>query len=635
MTAPIVPATLARAEDGTPYSEAYGDVYHSVAGALGQARLVFLEGNGLPRRWAGRARFTILETGFGLGLNFLATWQAWREDADRPRRLDFVSVEKHPFRVEDLATLHASHAEVAGLSRQLRTAWPLLVPGTHRMAFEGGRVVLTLVLGDVADATPQLRLSADAIFLDGFSPARNPDMWSPAVLRRLARLAAPGATAATWSVAAEVRHALTSAGFEVEKRAGYGGKRERLVASAQPSSERLVASAARTGDAVATPSERHVLVVGAGLAGAACAERFAARGWAVELLERHAHSAQEASGNHAGAFHPLVTADDSVFARMTRAATLHLLAAWKALDEGGAPPSWARCGVLQLARDDREADAQRRAVEALGAPGDYAALVDRDEAGRLAGLPVAAGGVWFAQSGWIRPPSLVRALLVAGGDAIRLRTGCAVERLERTDDAWIAFDATGKELARAPVVVLANAHDALRLAPDAAVRLRRVRGQVTHLPGERFAALRAVVLRGGMVLPPVEGITVAGASFDFDDEEPASRIEDHEGNLQRLERMLPAMAAGFDAATLEGRVGWRATVPDRLPMVGPIDDARGPGLYGAFAYGSRGLLWCGLGGELVSSLADGNPWPLDAKLAQAVAPGRFAQRARRRAGLKD
>ncbi|MDA1117986.1 MAG: tRNA (5-methylaminomethyl-2-thiouridine)(34)-methyltransferase MnmD, partial [Proteobacteria bacterium] len=202
MSAPLLPARLAFAADGTPYSAAYGDVYHSADGGAAQARHVFLGGNGLPARWAGARRFTILETGFGLGLSFLATWQAWREDPARPARLHFVSVEQHPFSAQDLAVLHAPHAEFAPLAEALRSAWPMLLPGMHRLEFEEGRVVLTLAFGDAQQLLPQLRLAADAIYLDGFAPARNPDMWSSALLKAVARLAAPGATAATWSVAA-------------------------------------------------------------------------------------------------------------------------------------------------------------------------------------------------------------------------------------------------------------------------------------------------------------------------------------------------------------------------------------------------------------------------------------------------
>jgi len=194
-------------QDGVPYSATFGDVYHSAAGGPAQARHVFLAGNGLPARWAGRERFVVFETGFGFGLNFLATWQAWRRDPSRCRRLHFVSVEKHPFALCDLQELHARYSELRSETAALHACWPPLVSGAHRLEFDDGNVVLTLFFADIK-VTRELRLAADAIYLDGFSPAKNPEMWSPAVMRAISRLAAPGATAATWSVAGAVRHAL-------------------------------------------------------------------------------------------------------------------------------------------------------------------------------------------------------------------------------------------------------------------------------------------------------------------------------------------------------------------------------------------------------------------------------------------
>ena len=123
MPAPIVPATLSF-QEGTPYSEAFGDVYHNAAGGIAEKRHVFLGGNALPGRWAGRERFVILETGFGLGLNFLLTLQAWRRDPARARRLHFVSIEKHPFEAPDLSFVLKRYAELKG--DQLAARWPML-----------------------------------------------------------------------------------------------------------------------------------------------------------------------------------------------------------------------------------------------------------------------------------------------------------------------------------------------------------------------------------------------------------------------------------------------------------------------------------------------------------------------------
>ena len=229
MSSELFSARLSADADGTPCSEYYGDVYHSRHGAQAQARHVFLAGNALPSRWRGRNEFAILETGFGLGLNFLATWQRWRDDAGACRTLRFVSLEKHPFDSADLARAHAAWPDFANLSEELLRRWPALVAGEHRLELDGGRVELVLVFGDAVDTLPRLGVAIDAFYLDGFSPAKNPELWSPEICRLLARRAKPGATLATWSVAGHVRRALRGAGFDVEKRPGFGGKRQMLV----------------------------------------------------------------------------------------------------------------------------------------------------------------------------------------------------------------------------------------------------------------------------------------------------------------------------------------------------------------------------------------------------------------------
>jgi len=630
----LIPARLAVTAEGTPYSEAYGDVYHSAEGGHEQARHVFLGGNELPLRWRGRRAFTIVETGFGMGLNFLATWAAWRDDAQRCERLHFASLEKHPFALHDLAELHARHPEFGPLAAALQAQWPLLVPGCHRLSFDDDRVTLTLFFADAADALAQMRLAADAIYLDGFAPAKNPDMWTRALMKRLARLAAPGATAATWSAAAGVREALEAVGFEVETRTGFARKRDMLCAhyTPRPGAAPHLAAQSRS-------RERRAIVIGAGLAGTTICERLSTRGWGVTLVERHHAPALEASGNHAGVFHPIVTRDDSVLARLTRAAFLYALAHWSALEARGRSLEWDRCGVLQLARDAKEDAAQRGALAVLALPVHYAQYVTREEACTRAGVAVAAGGIWFPEAGWLRPTSLARVALAACGASLETRYGRSAAALERDGERWIVRDTEGKPIAAAPVVVLANAGEALQLAPSRHLRLRRVRGQISYLQAGAFEPPHAVVLRGGLVLPPVEGLCVLGATYDFDDDNPQPRLEGHVANLERLERILPGAARGVDPAALAGRVGFRTVAPDRLPLVGALadeststpDEITGlPGLYGAFAYASRGILWASLAAELLASRIEGEPLPVEGALADAVDPGRFVKRALRR-----
>ena len=585
MPASVVPGRY-ELRDDTPYSPAYGDVYHSARGGIAQARHVFLGGNDLPARWARRERYVILETGFGFGLNFLVTWRARQDDPHRCRRLHFVAVEKHPFALGDLRALHERYPELKEEASALHSAWPPLVSGVHRLEF--GDVVLTLVFADIA-VLRDLRMSADAIYLDGFAPAKNPEMWTHQVMRHLSRLAAPDATLATWSVAAPVREALRVTGFAVEKRAGFADKREMLVATKNRDSPQKNRDSPYF-------SQRNAVVIGAGVAGAAVCERLCARGWEVALYERHAAPAQEASGNHAGAFHPVLTPDDSIFARLTRAAFLYALPYWERLP--GVQRD--RCGVLQLARSDKELGSQREAVRGL--PPEYAQFVSREEASDHAGVPVAAAGLWFPQGGWLKPRTLVQAQLDACG-----------ARLHRH------FGVTLEELPRAPVVILANAGEAPKLCPVPNLRLRRVRGQLTYVPEDALEPPHVVVLRGGMVLPATDGVCVAGATYDLEDPQSALREEDHAGNLERLRGILGVEVR----APVEGRVGFRAVTPDRLPVVGKIAD----GVYGAFAYGSRGLVWAALAAELIASELDGEPLPIEGALGDAMDPGRFKRRA--------
>ncbi len=635
MRPPIVPATPAFDAAGTPYSPEYGDIYHSADSGPGQARHVFLGGNDLPARWAGQRVFTILETGFGLGLNFLATWQAWRDGPARCERLHFVSVEKHPFTREGLAEMHRRFPDFAPLAAELQANWPLPLPGLHRLAFEGGGVTLTLALGDVADVLPKLALAADAIYMDGFAPDRNAEMWAPEIVRMLAKLARPGATLATYTTARAVRDALTAAGFAPEQRPGFGRKRNMLAATLKPRKA--------AGAGAPAPAERRAIVIGAGLAGAAVLERLTARGWHVDLVERHAAPATEASGIDTGVFHPHVSRDDSLLSRLTRAGFLHALSRWSAIERDGHRFAWARCGVLQATKDARDEARMAAAIRGLGFPADYVDYLPRTAASARAAIDAGTGGWWFPGSGWARPAELVAAQIAAAQTRGKLTVHINTEAraLDRAGNDWRVRSADGAIIATAPVVVLASSHDAARLAP-VGVALARVRGQLTRLPPGSLTPPAAVLAGAGHLIPCADGSAVAGATYDPEGEDPAPNEAANASNLERLAQWLPGIPARLDPATLTGSVGFRCVSSDRLPLIGAMPDVsaapgkgardwpRLPGLYGAFAYGSRGLTWAALGGELIASLIEGEPLPVESDLAAAADPARFLLRRSRR-----
>lgn len=622
----LEPARLTRDAQGIPYSSTYGDVYHAAAGGPAQSRHVFLGGNDLPARWQGRERFVILETGFGLGLNFLTTWAAWQEDPQRCRRLHFVSVEKHPFTADDLARAHEAWPQSAALSGELRRLWPPLVPGIHRLHLAEGQIILTLVFGDAVTQLRKLDMEADAFYLDGFSPACNPELWTPEICHALARLAAPGATLATWSVAGHLREALAAVEFDLEKRPGFAGKRHMLVGryrSRKPSRHAL-------------PDDRRAIILGAGIAGSTTAHRLAARGWQVTVLERGTAPGQGASGNLSGVLRPLPSVDDNRLARLTRAG---FLATRDLLRQLGESVRWQSCGVLHLARDDEHAATQRKAAETLTPPAEFFQFVDADAASALAGWPIEQGGWWFPGGGWVQPPSLCTAALAAYPQHVTLRCNTVVADVTRTGEHWQALAADGAVLAEAPVLVIAAGADATDLPTLAWLPQRKARGQVSHLPAAALPPLDKVICKLGYVNPAVDGFVLAGASFLPGDPENGERLVEHQDNLAKLNLILPGFARDITADALGGRVGFRPASPDRLPIVGAVPDGNAhgqagnrhqipllPGLWCAQGYGARGIVWSALMAELLASRIDGDPLPLENDLVDACAPRRFLEK---------
>lgn len=656
---PSVPETLAW-RDGVPFSERYGDVYASRDGALAQAMQVFVGGCGLPQGWQGRDQFVVLETGFGLGTNFLATWQAWCDDPQRPQRLHFVSVEAHPVSVDSLRA--AVPPPLAHLAAQLADRWPLPVTGLHRLTFDDGAVTLTLALGPADTVVPQLALGADAIFLDGFAPARNPAMWSAPLLRAIARLARPGAALATWCAARPVREALAAAGFDLALRPGFGRKRERLEGRYAP---RYVVR--RHEPPAAYAGARHAIIIGAGLAGCSVSHALARRGWTVELVERGDRIAAGASSLPAGLMHPQPAADDSRLARLTRAG-----ARFNELLLGDVDPAQTcvgPAGLFQQAADDDEFSRWRAMLAAQPGAHGPVELLYRDSAAARLGLRPHRGGLWFAQGRVMASARWCEALLRAAADRVRLTLGAAAASPELLDPALAAGSARGWQLdlhasgsaARridAPVIIHAAALAAPALAGLHDARLRAVRGRLSLLADDDLAALAAPITGDGYALraPAVIGGALIGASYetalpgaDAATADGGDTLRIHDGNLARLARLIDdappvRLRAMFDQ--------WRAVSDDRLPLAGPLADEaavragagdlagahladlpRQPGAFGLFGLGSRGLTLAALMGDLVAAQIEGEPWPIERDLAASVDPARFTLARLRRGRL--
>ena len=653
MKAVLPHAQLDWDDQGRPRSRVFDDVYFSDQSGLEETRYVFLEQNRLAERFAAlsaEGRLVIGETGFGTGLNFLCAWQLFEQHAVAGARLHFVSVEKYPLSPADLQRALALWPELKPLADQLLKHYVAIHQGFQRITLANGRVTLTLLIGDALEQLPQLDAQIDAWFLDGFAPAKNPDMWTAELFVELARLAAPGSTISTFTSTGWVRRLLNAAGFKMKRTPGIGHKWEILRG------EFLGWPAEVTPPATQKPwfarpapltGERWALVIGAGLAGCATASSLAARGWQVSLLERHAGVAEEASGNPQGVLYLKLSAHGTALSQLIVSGFGYTRRLLETLQRG---TDWDDCGVLQLAFNAKEAE--RHAQLAAAFPEDLLQWLEQPEAQAQAGVALAHGGLYYPEGGWVHPPALCQAQ--AAQPNVTLLSHREALELRKVENQWQAFDGE-RLLASAPVVVLAGAAEIKRFAQSAELPLKRIRGQITRLAQtEPSQALATVVCAEGYVAPARLGEHTLGASFDFNSDDLTPTIAEHQGNLAMLEEISTDLVARLNIAaqpadSLQGRAAFRCTSPDYLPIVGPLADREAflsayaalskdarqvpdiacpwlDGLYVNSGHGSRGLITAPLSGELLAAWLDNEPLPLPRSVAEACHPNRFALR---------
>ncbi len=640
VTAPLKPARLRwDGPSGTPRSTDFNDIYFAGDG-LSEARHVFLGGAGLADLFAAasaRTRDVVIgETGFGTGLNFLAAWELWRRRPRAPRsRLLYFSCDLFPLTPEDLARAHegvcAAHPDIRDLAAGLQAAYPQPDPGAHDIKIAED-VRLRLLFDDAA-AFARETFRADAWFLDGFAPAKNPDMWRAEVLNAVAARSKPGARLATFTAAGAVRRGLEAADFTVEKRAGFGAKRHMLTATfnggdgAQGGKQNRPAwfdtSAARR---ISTGAR--VAIVGAGVAGAAAADALARRGCASVIFDPLG-PASGASGNPGGLIMPRLDLGGAAPARFFREAYLFALETIARLRSDAKRDIYNECGALLQATDDDDRARQEKLIAA--------GVLQEGH------LQARSDGLFFPKGGVIDPSAYVAALL---GDAEVRRT--AVDAVEPGPTGVRV--ATSKGVEAFDAVVIANGRDALRFREARTLPLSGVAGQVDWLPDA--AAPPHAIAAGPYAAPAPGGGLLIGATYEKmrPGEAPTPSQEATRDNIDA------ARGLGLDIphdATTSPRAAVRCQTPDRLPIVGPApdwgdfsgayDDLRfgrpgpypqaqyAPGVFFLIGLGSRGLVTAPYCAAILAAQMLGDSAIADEKVTAALHPGRFFIRDLKRA----
>jgi tRNA 5-methylaminomethyl-2-thiouridine biosynthesis bifunctional protein len=653
MSNAIHPARLDWTND-SPSSPDFGDIFFSSAGGAEESRHVFLNQNNLLERFQAcqdRGTFTIAESGFGTGLNWLTTLSLWQQassggdgNGNGNGWLHYISAEKHPLLPEDMIRAHACWPEFAESSAALRLHYPRLMPGFHRVVFPQWRTTLTLFLGDVNTMLATMQSGVDAWFLDGFAPDRNPDMWCPDLFESMARLSHPNATFATFTAAGHVRRGLQAAGFVVEKTPGHGQKREMLRGYLPtPATNPL------TTPWLYRPAMRYCsktsLVIGAGVAGASMAARLALRGWKVSVVDAANEIAAGGSGNPAAIVYPKIGPINQTENEFAQQAWLFMQAELESgqLNEG----TWNPCGVLQLLTPH-----QQRSLDATPDHPWIPALIQiktAHAASQLAGIPLSLDALWYSGAGWLDARSYCQQLLTHPD--ITVHTNTAVAELKQTSNGWQLFDNQDQVIAEGAVVVVASGKNASAFRETGFLPLKPVPGQISTMPASGFSAqLKTVICHDGYISPALpDGYHCLGSSFHPDTESVAVSLDDHLSNHQLHQPYLPELMDSLPSpAEWKGRAAMRCQSPDYLPLVGPVsnlnffcEDYAGlrdgkvmdyplprtqSGLYVSLAHGSRGFMQSLLCAEILASEICNEPAPVSHKVLNAIHPMRFAVR---------
>ncbi|MGD8582974.1 MAG: tRNA (5-methylaminomethyl-2-thiouridine)(34)-methyltransferase MnmD, partial [Gammaproteobacteria bacterium] len=399
--------------NGTPYSTEFGDVYFSVADGFEETHYVFLQQNELSQRWIDADSFVIAETGFGTGLNFLVTMMAWLESAADDACLHFISIENHPVSPADIVRLGHHWPALRPFVDELLLSYPPPVPGMHLIDLAGGRVKLFLFFDDVEHALGQIDYKVDAWYLDGFAPARNPQMWSERVFELIGRHTRVGGSFATYTASGVVRRGLASAGFVVKKVPGYADKRDMLRGFIF---EQRCYRVDRPWFTIPACSfnEQSATIIGAGLAGLTTAWSLARRGWKITLVDRHATVAAEASGNPAGLLMPRLTQDKTIDARFYTNAFGYSVQCLDRLQSACSKQFWFKTGNVLVDDDAR----LKKITGKHQYPENFIRYLTGDETGTITGIDLDRDALLFVDAGWVNVKMLCEALIRECGNRL-------------------------------------------------------------------------------------------------------------------------------------------------------------------------------------------------------------------------
>ena len=644
-----------------PVSGEFGDVYFSHADGLAESRHVFLAHNQLPERLANltdKQCFTVAELGFGTGLNFLATWQLWRElRAKKPHltsaRLHFITTEKYPIPLNDLTQILALWAqrapELAKLIEQLLANYPPLIAGCHRLNFIDDNITLDIWLGDAGDGLASLdtetaikRPYVDAWFLDGFAPSCNETFWAESIFTQMQRLSRTGTTAATYSCAGIVKRGLQAHGFSIKKVKGFGRKREMLTAVMGDNTDSLVLNDDNNLSVLPNPLS-HTVVIGAGVAGLLTAWTLANRGMTVTIIDKVAPLAG-ASGNPRALLAPNMTPIHHVYEHLHSIGYLYSGRLYRYFNQQAelqqTPLILEQTGTLDLLIKTNIGTAQ-----IADYPNEMATTITTAEALRLSGLKTKdlADNLYLPQSGLVNPQALKTVILKHPN--IGYQQLSVTDIKETADKVTVTGDKeSGSDNNQSSIticadnVVICAAYESHQL-DKRIVECRTIRGQLSWFTptAEQVAGLPKLPLKySGYCAPFIGQIGDAevnnisdnqpqfllGASFVDADASIDIRGEENQQNYDKLLEDIPELSNVLpnDTGAWQARAGVRTQTIDYHPLVGRLAQSRR--IWTLSAMGAKGYALAPICAEALADMMLGCFAPLSAVTLARLSPNR-------------
>jgi len=581
-------------KNNTLFSEEFDDLYSSAKGAVAECNHVFIKGNNLNERFENlgeNSKFYIGEIGFGIGINFLTTCKSWLDHTKQNQVLEFYSFDKYLFRLSDFKTLNVSCPDLKEYISELERNYPRNIQGAQKISLFGGRIILNLIIGEIDNTQEYIKLmdKVDAWYFDGFSPSKNPDLWSIKLFKCIHKSCHENTTFSTYTSSGLVKNNLTESGFNHSRAMGFSDKRHMLKGTVDTQLKK-------------NTSNTKVAVIGSGIAGCVLSYTLAKKGIEVDLYEKSDSICSGASSHELLVTYPRLSAHDTAFGSFTLHSYIFATNFYKQLKTD----AWKKTGVIILNHDAATEKRQSSLLEKR-ADGEIYRYIDPDEASEISGIDIKLNGLIYEDAGYILPEEMCKFLIES--PKINIFTSSHIKSIKKNREVFNLN--IGEKKFEYQNVCLCAGSETANIVDIDGISIKR--GQVTHIESlDNVSRIKLPICAKGYISPRVNNIHLVGSSYS-DSEDTDLSEEEHLYNLNNLKLVIDE-----EMNVITGQTGHRAVSKDHMPVVGMKD-----GIYINTCHGSRASVTAPISAEIIASMIVDEAPPLMGRELESLSPERF------------